>query len=124
MLDKNEFKTRYVLGVIAPRNFTDMALLRSLLTPNISRVSMIVTNSVISGGELVQMYAKEIGVPFTVYPIIPQTGGALISNAQIIKQSEFVYIFSDGISKNALNAKLECDKQGKKSKMITFAPSV
>lgn len=118
---KNQIKT-YTVGVIAPRTFNDVTLLHDVFADKLAQLSHIVTNNVVAGGETVQNYARNIGIPFSVFPITAQAGGVLMSNAKIINQSDFIVIFHDGESKNTLNAKVECEKRAKKYRIIDFTP--
>jgi len=120
MLDKKN--KVYKLGIVAPRTFCDLGFLEELLKDKLDYVSHIVTNNVVSGGETVQTFAKKATVPFTVFPVPHKVGGALISNSQIVQNSDFVYVIADGESENANNVCKECDKKQRKYKLITYVP--
>jgi hypothetical protein len=122
MLEKQNQVKQFRLGIIAPRTFNDITVLHELLAQKLSSISAIVTNNVVSGGEVVQAYARNLCIPLAVYPICPQAGGALISNARIIDDSDFIYILDDGKSHNSKNAQTECEKRQRKHKIVSFEP--
>lgn len=121
MLDNKIIKT-YAVGIIAPRTFNDLTVLQELLADKLQFVSHINTNNVVAGGETVQSYAKHLGIPLTIYPVKSTVGGILISNTNIIQESEFIFILDDGESKNTELAKDICEKRTKKFKIVQFTP--
>lgn len=120
---KIEKEKKYRLGIIAPHNFSDSICLHNLIANNLAKISHIITNNVASGGLTVQQYAEGACIPFTVYPIIRKVGGTLISNAAIIRDSDFIYIFDNSESTNVAQVVSTCKSQNKKYKVIFFTPS-
>ena len=122
MLTKEEPIKTYNLGIIAPRSFDDEQFLHELVGQNILKVAKIVTNNVISGGETVQRFSKNICIPLIVFPICAGKGGVFVSNQQVIDNSEFVYLINDGQSHNLKIAESQCIKSNRKYKIIEFKP--
>lgn len=120
MLEKIKYINKYKLGIIAPRSFDNPTLLSALISPNLKSISMILTNNVKSGGEVVRKYAETTLVPYTIYPVTPQVGGTLISNSLIVQNADFIYVLDDGKSDNVKNVQEECKKRGKKHKVVQF----
>ena len=108
---------KYNLGVIAPRT-TKLEHVSDLLTPKKDSIGHIYTNNVLTGGQYVMDVSCVLGIPFTVYPVKHIAGGILPSNQHIIHHSDFIYILDDGESGNVVLAQRECEKQGKKFKII------
>ncbi len=113
---------QYKLGIVAPRSFTDITMLEDQLLDKIFHIRHIVGNGVEAGGKTVEKFADSHKIPKTVYPITAGDGGVFKSNWAIVTYSDFIYIFDDGESKNVSAVADECEKQGKKYKIIPYLP--
>jgi hypothetical protein len=103
----------YRLGIIASKSFDDPDFLEKHLSEVVSKISHINTNGINS---LSENFAKDYGIPYTVFPICSRS--APWSNSRIIENSDFVYIISTPDSKNSKLAKEECERKKIKYKFF------
>lgn len=120
MLSTPKIIKQYNLGIIAPSTFNDSELIRGLISDKIFHISKIITNNVETGGKIIAAIAEEYKIPYLIFPIPPSRGGALITNAKIIANSDFVYLIDDGKSHNFKNAKEECERKSVKFRTISL----
>ncbi len=99
---------KFALGIVCSRSFDRPTVLHDLLGDKLDRVSHIYSIGALPGGRVVEDFAREHGIDFTVYPSTQHTFRAV---SRVIEASEFVYILSDGESKMAAFAKTECEKR-------------
>ncbi len=111
--------SRHALGVIISRSFDNPEKLDELLLPNVNRISHLYTNAPAPGGSILEAFCKEHGITYTVSPA---TAHAFASTSNVLAQSEFVYIITDGESKVARFAQEQCEAKGIRHRVIAYTP--
>lgn len=112
--DPKPVKT-FKLGIVAAKSLDDFGFLFELLHENLSAISHINTNG---ANPLIQSFAMDHGIPYTVYPITAGRGLPL-STRDVVTASEFVYIISTPESKSSKQIEKVC-QQWKAEQPDTF----
>ncbi len=110
---------QFKVGIIISRNFDNLDLLEQTIGSNIQFISHIYSNAPMPGGKYLEDFCREQKIPLTVFPANPHTFSA-ISN--VLQNSSFVYIITDGTSKAATTAEEFCKKDQVKYKIINYNP--
>ncbi len=106
--------SQYTIGVIAAKTLDDAEYLNDLLGEKVANIAHVYTNG---ANPLVVDFARENGIPCTVYPINAGRGLPW-SNDQIISVSQFVYVIGSEESKSAGQALVQCERE--KERRPTF----
>lgn len=118
-LSKTEIVKQFEVGVIISRNFDDGDLLDNNLGPHLAQISHIHTNAPEPGSAILERFARDNAVPFTVWPTSQH---AFVSVNKVLEHSKFIYIITDNKSKIATMAEQECKKKSLKYKIIQHEP--
>lgn len=109
---------QYRVGIVAAKNFDDASFLSELIGEKVESISHINTNG---ANSLVSDFAQENGISYTTFPL---TGGRSLpwSAAQILDNSDFVYIIASPDSKSSKWFASECDKKKIRFKIVPYEP--
>lgn len=112
---------RFKVGAILSRNFDNFDILDQNIGEHVNSISHVYSNAPMPGGKLLEDFCREHKLPLTIFPANPHTFSA-ISN--VLDNSDFIYIITDGESKIAQTSEEFCKKDGKKYKIINYNPFV
>ncbi len=106
------------VGIIAAKNLDDPQFLPDLVGENLGAIEHLYTNG---ANALVTDFARENGIPCTVFPI---AGGRGLpwSTSRVIFHSEFVYIIATPESKSTPQVAGACEAKGTKYKVVPYEP--
>ncbi len=115
------------VAVIGSRTFTDKVRLFKILDTNIEKIEMVVSGGAAGADSFAQEWCKERGMPCLIfYPRwydengLYDRGAGFKRNYLIVRESNLVLAFWDGVSKGTANS-IEIAKQsGKRVKIIQF----
>lgn len=111
------------ISIIGSRTFNDYDLLRDIVLSkfNPSDIDVIVSGGAKGADKLGEQFAEEFNKRTNIFlPDWKKYGksAGFIRNADIIKNSDYVFAFWDGVSKGTLNSINTAKKLNKKIKII------
>lgn len=111
------------ISIIGSRAFNDYDFLKMKILENINvnDITEVVSGGANGADKLGEIFAEEFNIGTNIY--LPDwkkygRGAGFIRNAEIIKNSDFVFAFWDGKSKGTLNSINTAKKLNKKIKII------
>lgn len=114
------------ISIIGSRTFNDYDFLKKSVLENIDvdDIDEIVSGGAKGADKLGELFAKEFNKKTTIF--LPDWGkygksAGFIRNADIIKNSDFVFAFWDGVSKGTLNSINTAKKLNKKLVIYVWA---
>jgi hypothetical protein len=119
-LSQTEQIKQFEIGVIISRSFDNRELLDAHLGPHVVNISHVHTNAPEPGGAFLEKFARDNALPLTIWPTSQH---AFVSLNNVLDHSKFIYIITDGKSKIADMAKVECEKKKLKYKVIEYDPT-
>ena len=116
------------IGIIGSRTFNDYELLKEVMSDYLNRDNELNCDLVVSGGArgadyLGERWAKENNIPTLIFkPDWDKYGksAGFIRNEDIVKNSDFVVVFWDGVSKGSKNSMCLCIKHDIPFRIIDF----
>jgi hypothetical protein len=119
MNNSNDLK----IGVVGSRNFNDYQLLKKTLDNYLDMVFLIVSGGAKGADSLAERWANENSVKTLIFkPDWTQYGksAGYIRNEKIVRESDLIIAFWDGISKGTNHTINITKKMGKKIIIIKF----
>lgn len=104
-------------AILSAKNFDDPSFLAEQIGANLANIGHIYTNG---ANRLVEDFARENGIPCTVYPI--QGSNLLTSTHLILNAVDAAYIIDAEGSKSAGQIKAMCEEKGVGYKLFPFEP--
>jgi len=111
------------IAIIGSRTFNDYPLLTQTLAPYQSKVTLIVSGGAKGADSLGEYWAKQNNIKTLIFmPDWEKHGkkAGFIRNEDIIKNSDGVIAFWDGISKGTAHSISLCEKYNKPVKVVTI----
>lgn len=119
------------VAVIGGRDFNDKDRLFSILTKNRAKIKLIVSGGANGADTLGVEWAKAYGMPYLVFPALwrdPETGvydrgAGFRRNHDIVKHSDVVIAFWDGVSGGTKNSIEIAKSLNKPLKIFSYPPT-
>ena len=109
------------IGIVGSRNFKDYNILTEKLKDIETDIKVVISGGAPGADRLAEKWAKEHGKLLTVYPADWVTHGksaGYIRNADIVKNSDKIVAFWDGVSKGTKHTINLCKKNNKECEII------